>query len=149
MLRGTYRRDRHGDLPAGARVLPMPTPLKSFTLDVPEAPSDLSGIAAAKFAEMASMGIRVGEYPDLARIYCTTWAKMIEAERRLAESGPVLKGTGTRPFTMNPFVALSRQAMEDLTAMQNGPLFAVRATGAVAREPSRLARFNAAWEVER
>ena len=146
-IRGTFRKDRHGDLPERARVLPMP-PAKTLPLSaVPLAvPDDLKPIERAKWIELTTAFSRLRvEHRDALYIYCLLWGDWIEARTRLAATGgPVIKGTGTKMFMENPYVAQARDAMEGLLSMQNGMLFLGTTEGRkVVREMSKLQRFLA------
>lgn len=107
---------------------------------------DLKPIERAKWIELttAFSWLRV-EHRDALYIYCSLWGDWIEARTRLAATGgPVIKGTGTKLFMDNPYVAQARDAMEGLLSMQNGMLFVGTTEGRkVVREMGRLQKFLA------
>jgi P27 family predicted phage terminase small subunit len=103
-LRGTYRRDRARGEPA---ALP----------GTPQAPNWLNADARAEWRRIApllrSRGLlEVLDRPTLVG-YCTCWADLIDAERRLAEEGSTVIGARGQLY-LNPQLRRAQKAREQL-----------------------------------
>jgi P27 family predicted phage terminase small subunit len=105
---GTYRRDRaNADEPAGEPCLP-------------RCPSHLKGEARKTWDRTgkALLAIRVMTAADWAALsmFCTTWARHVEAEAKIAELGAVVRGA-TGGAVVSPWVTISAKAIEQATRL--------------------------------
>ncbi len=101
--KGTYRRDRaNGDEPTGQPCLP-------------PCPDHLQGEARATWNRegkgLADMRVlTAGDRAALA-MFCTLWARHVEAESKIAELGAVVRGA-TGGAVVSPWVHISAKAIE-------------------------------------
>lgn len=86
---------------------------------VPSCPSHLDPAAKKEWRRVARLLEEVGLLTLVDRaalaLYCAAWARWVDAEEKLAASGPVLK-SATGRYYPNPLVAISRQAARDIRA---------------------------------
>lgn len=96
---GSHKGARENPKPAAARVSP---------------PEHLSGLALATFrrvaGNMATMGTLGAENREALAIYSTNWARMVEAEKHVAEHGAIVPAPRTGTPMHNPYLAVANRA---------------------------------------
>lgn len=107
-LLGTYRPNRaSGEEPQGEPCLP-------------RCPSHLKGEARKTWdrAGKALLAIRVMTAADWAALamFATTWSRHVEAEAKILELGPVVRGA-TGGAVVSPWVHISAKAIEQATRL--------------------------------
>jgi P27 family predicted phage terminase small subunit len=101
-MRGTFRKDRHGD----PETEPQPKPVAR----VPKAPAHLDDIARRAWKTLAKQLHELGllSAGDLLALEaaCTAYSRALQADELLAEEG--LTQRGLQGYTAHPAVAISR-----------------------------------------
>jgi P27 family predicted phage terminase small subunit len=107
-MAGTFRADRaNADEPQGEACLP-------------RCPAHLTGEARKTWtrAGKALLALRVMTAADYATLsmFCTTWGRHVEAEGKILELGPIVKGAGGGAI-VSPWCHVSTKAIEQCTKL--------------------------------
>lgn len=99
LIVGGHKAVRRSPKPVEARVTP---------------PAHLKGMALATFrrvaANMSAMGTLGAENREAVAIYATNWSRMVEAEKHIAEHGPIVSAPRTGVPMQNPFLSVANRA---------------------------------------
>jgi P27 family predicted phage terminase small subunit len=82
----------------------------------PEPPEHLAGEAREEWArvllDLAAMGVLGRENRVALAIYCQAWARMVRAERHIAEHGEVVPAPRTGTPMHNPYLSIANRAAD-------------------------------------
>ena len=109
LVKGTDRPSRMND---DEPILPV---------TIPDPPEHLGDRETDKFREMAAklarMRVMSDADIDALAMYCVSWIRMIEADRRVAEMGEIVAAPKTRVPMQNPWLAISNKARAECRAI--------------------------------
>jgi P27 family predicted phage terminase small subunit len=111
---------------------------------MPRCPDTLTGVAADKWRTLArelyDAGLLTTIDKDALATYCVVFARWVDAEAKLAESGPVLK-TAAGNIIQNPYLAIVNRCIEQMGKLEAEfgmtPSSRTRVKAAIVNEPER------------
>ena len=108
-LCGTYRPDRDGDTPTGEPCLP-------------RCPAHLKGEARKTWNRegkaLAAMRVLTAADRAALAMFCTTWARHVEAEAKVVELGAVVRGA-TGGAVVSPWVHIAQRRSSSVQSWQS------------------------------
>jgi P27 family predicted phage terminase small subunit len=84
---------------------------------IPTCPDHLSDEARAEWNRVAPELLACGLLTSVDRAalaaYCTAWSRWVQAEKKLLETGPIIKAKSGYPM-MNPYLVVANAAMKQM-----------------------------------